>query len=317
MGNPIVSIILPNRNYADFIADAIYSVKAQTLTDWECIIIDDASTDDSLAVISDLIAFDDRFKLVVNNSSIGISATRNIGLDMARGEYVAFLDSDDCYTEYFLEMLVDLARTTNTDVVGAPAKMVDSEFHFKTTDTKWNNDDYVVYDNAREIRNAPRDRKWIWIWRRIYKRDLFKNIRFHDEMTVNGDDLMFMLDLIWHIPRIVETNIVGVYHRLHPLSITSPYQDFNMKRVGMFPILFKYMREHLLDKYDDGFFHDLYTELFVYMLSECLCKYNATQLTDQNKKDLRNLMAESCRLIVKKYIPIKQRLLRRYLIWIQ
>ena len=96
MKGPTVSIILPNRNYGRFIPDAINSIKAQTLTDWECIIIDDASTDDSVDVIKELISGDGRFKLAVNSESVGISATRNVGLDMATGEYIAFLDSDDC-----------------------------------------------------------------------------------------------------------------------------------------------------------------------------------------------------------------------------
>ena len=130
MDSPIVSIILPNRNYSDFIADAINSVRAQTLTDWECIIIDDASTDVSVRVIKDLIRGDKRFKLVVNPEPIGISATRNIGLDMATGEYIAFLDSDDCYMEHFLEMLVNLARKTNSDIVGATTRFVDAYFEF-------------------------------------------------------------------------------------------------------------------------------------------------------------------------------------------
>ena len=316
MKSPIVSIILPNRNYSDFIADAINSVKAQTLTDWECIIIDDASTDNSVKVIKELTKSDKRFRLVVNPESIGISATRNIGLDMATGEYIAFLDSDDCYMEHFLEMMVELSRKTNASVVGAKTKYVDGHFEFKTSDAKWNTDDYVVFDNPIDMERAPQWRKWIWIWRRIYKRDVLKDIRFHDEMKINGDDITFMLDLVWRIPNVVESEIEGVYHRIHPTSITSEHRDFNLARVEMFPILFKYIRENLLDKYKDEFFRVLYKSLFTYMLSECFIKHSVT-LTEQNKVDLRRVLSSACRLIIKKYLPFKQRLLCRYLSWIK
>ena len=316
MNKPTVSIILPNRNYSDFIADAINSVKAQTLTDWECIIIDDASTDNSVKIIKELTKFDKRFRLIVNPESVGISATRNIGLEMATGEYIAFLDSDDCYMEHFLEMMVELSRKTNSPVVGAKAKFVDGHFEFRKSNVKWNTDDYIILNNPIDMERAPQYRKWIWIWRRIYKRELLKDIRFHDEMKINGDDITFMLDLVWRIPHVVESEIEGVCHRIHPTSITSEYRDFNLARVEMFPILFKYIRENLLDKYKDEFLCVLYKSLFTYMLSECFIKHSAT-LTDQNKVDLRCVLSSACRSIIKKYLPFKQRLLCRYLSWIK
>ena len=314
---PIVSIILPNRNYEKFIPDAIDSIKAQTLTDWECIIIDDASTDNSVEVIKAQIGDDARFKLVVNPEPIGISATRNVGLNAATGEYIAFLDSDDCYFEYFLEMLVTVARQTNVDVVGAYSKIVDVNFHFKPSGATWNPNDYQVYDNPRDILLAPsNNRKFVWIWRRIYKRSILKDVRFHDEMKVNGDDIMFMADLMWRVPRFIEMNIDGVYHRSHGSSISSVHQMFNMERVKIFPLIFKHIRDNLLDKYDKDFLSEFYPGLFMLLLTECFIKFG-DKLTFQNKKDLRKLLASASRVIVKKYLPFKQRLLCRYLIWIK
>ena len=316
MSNPVVSIIMPNRNYAAFVADAIASVKAQTLTDWECIIIDDASTDNSVEVIKGLIADDARFKLFVNPEAIGISATRNVGLDAATGEYIAFLDSDDCYAEYFLEMLVKIARDTNVDVVGALTKTVDVKFQFKPSDTKWNTTDYVVYNNPRDMLLAPLNRKFVWIWRRIYKRSILKDVRFHDDMKVNGDDVMFMIDLMWRVPRVIESNIDGVYHRSHNLSISSSNQVFNIERVRIFPYIFKHMRENLLDKYDKDFLAEFYSGLFMLLLSECLVKFS-DRLTFYDKQELKKIMASACKFVVKKYLPFKQRLLCRYLTWIK
>lgn len=317
MKNPTVSIILPNRNYGAFIPDAIASIKAQTLTDWECIIIDDASTDDSVDVIKQLIDGDNRFKLFVNSEPIGISATRNVGLDAATGEYIAFLDSDDCYAEFFLEMLVTAARKTNIEVVGTLCKIVESGFHFKPSGAKWNIDTYTVYDNPRDIVVAPAaNRKFVWIWRRIYKRSLLNGVRFHDEFKFNGDDVVFMADLMWRVPQLLELNVEAIYHRSHNSSISSVQQMFNIERVKIFPILFKYIRENLLDKYDKDFLCEFYTRLFMLLLSESFIKFG-DKLTFKNKKDLRKILSSACRLIVKKYLPFKQRLLCRYLSWIK
>lgn len=311
MKEPTVSIILPNRNYAPFIPDAIASVKAQTLTDWECIIIDDASTDNSVEVINGLIAGDNRFKLIVNATPRGISTSRNLGINAARGEYISFLDSDDCYAEFFLEMLVKLAREADVDVAGALTKIVDENFHFKVSDAKWNTYDYIFLENPLDMIKAPQVRKWIWCWRKIYKRDLLKHIRFRDEMRVNGDDVMFMLDLQWHVPRIAESNIEGVYHRAHKTSITS---RFNIDRVTMFPLMFKYINDGLLDKYKKDFWDAFYSGLFLLMLSECFVRFGSV-IGDQDKKDLKRILKSACKQIAIKRLPFKQRLLCRYLIW--
>lgn len=313
---PTVSIIMPNRNYAKFISDAIASVKAQTLTDWECIIVDDASTDNSVEVFKRAIGNDKRFKLVVNPEPIGISATRNIGMNMAVGEYIAFLDSDDCYAEFFLEMLVKLAREANVDVAGALSKTVNEAFHFARSNVKWNTSDYVMYENHRDMLLAPVTRKFVWIWRRIYKRSILKDVRFQEEMKVNGDDVMFMADLTWRLPRVAESNIEAVYHRSHGSSISSVQQVFNIERLRVFPLMFKYSRKNLLKKYDKSFLREFYSGLFMLMLSESFVRF-ADRLTQQDKKELRKVLSAASRVIVKRYLPFKQRLLCRYLSWIK
>lgn len=311
MSVPTVSIILPNRNYATFIPDAIASIKAQTLRDWECIIIDDASTDNSVEVINSLIADDNRFKLIVNATPRGISTSRNLGINAATGEYISFLDSDDCYAEFFLEMLVKLAREADVEIAGALAKIVAEDFHFKVSDGKWNTYDYTFFENPVDMLKAPQVRKWIWCWRKIYKRSLLKHIRFRDEMKVNGDDVMFMLDLQWRVPRIAESNIEGVYHRTHQTSITS---RFNIERVNMFPIMFKYIKDELFDKYKDDFWELFYSGLFVLMLNECFIRFDSV-LDEQDKKDLKKILKSACKQVVKKRLSFRKRLLCRYLIW--
>lgn len=100
----MVSIIIPTFNYAEFIGDAIHSVKTQSLGDWECIIIDDCSTDDTAHVVGKLIEGDDRFRYIRLEQNSGVSAARNRGLKECKGKYIQFLDADDVIAPMKLEI---------------------------------------------------------------------------------------------------------------------------------------------------------------------------------------------------------------------
>ena len=93
---PLVSIIMPAFNREKFIAEAIKSVLAQSFTNYELIVIDDGSTDRTLSVTNQFKS-DPRIKLVKNEKNLGIASTRNKALQMARGVYIAPLDSDDVW----------------------------------------------------------------------------------------------------------------------------------------------------------------------------------------------------------------------------
>jgi glycosyltransferase involved in cell wall biosynthesis len=100
-----VSVIIPLYNQGHFVVDAIDSLLAQTLTDWEAIIVNDGSTDDSSIVAEGLCGRDQRIKLF-HRVNGGLSAARNTGLDHASGEYIALLDSDDFFLPSYLETMV-------------------------------------------------------------------------------------------------------------------------------------------------------------------------------------------------------------------
>ncbi len=92
---PLVSIILPTYNGAKYIAAAIASVQAQSYTNWELIIIDDGSTDDTEVIVQSLSHADSRIQYVKNEQNLGIQKTLNRGLALAKGEYIARIDDDD------------------------------------------------------------------------------------------------------------------------------------------------------------------------------------------------------------------------------
>lgn len=99
--NDLVSIIMPSYNTAAYISDSIRSILAQTYSDWELIIVDDCSTDDSAEVIR---SFDDpRIILLENEKNSGAALSRNYALREAKGRWIAFLDSDDVWLPEKLE----------------------------------------------------------------------------------------------------------------------------------------------------------------------------------------------------------------------
>lgn len=108
---PLISVIVPVFDVADHVGAAIASLRAQTLDDFEALVIDDGSTDGSGTVARAAWGDDPRFRLIVQPNR-GLSGARNTGLDAARGEYVAFLDSDDRYHPRFLEVLLGALRAS-------------------------------------------------------------------------------------------------------------------------------------------------------------------------------------------------------------
>ncbi len=106
---PLVSVIMASYNAARWIKDAIQSVRSQTLKDWELIVVDDASTDGSVDIVQSFAKLDPRIKVVALEKNSGTaSVPRNVGLSLAEGKYICFLDADDIYHPKRLELAASI-----------------------------------------------------------------------------------------------------------------------------------------------------------------------------------------------------------------
>jgi glycosyltransferase involved in cell wall biosynthesis len=124
MKNAMVSIIVPVYNVSCFLPECIKSVLAQSFMDWELILVNDGSTDDSGEICDTFAAADSRIK-VIHKQNTGVSDSRNRALDMATGKYILFLDADDFWcSDVFLEEMVKLAEEENLDIVRGEYKEV-------------------------------------------------------------------------------------------------------------------------------------------------------------------------------------------------
>ena len=113
---PKISVIVPVYNTARYLARCLDSIAAQTFPDWECICVDDGSTDESGAMLDAYARRDARFR-VIHQENGGVSRARNAGLDAARGEWIAFVDSDDWIEPETYELAWNAAQTHGADLV--------------------------------------------------------------------------------------------------------------------------------------------------------------------------------------------------------
>ena len=117
MNQPKVQIIVPVYNAAKYIERCFESLKNQTYSNWEAIVIDDASTDNSREIVKTYTESDSRFTFIPLDENLGVSKVRNIALSNIKEKYTAFLDSDDYWEPDMLETMVNKAEETNCDVV--------------------------------------------------------------------------------------------------------------------------------------------------------------------------------------------------------
>jgi len=126
-----VSIITPLYNSAPFIADTIRSVQDQTYTDWEMIIVDDCSTDDSVNIVQSFIEQDSRIKVIRLAQNFGPAVARNTAIEAAIGRYIAFLDSDDQWKPNKLEKQIKFMIDNNYSFTYTDCDVIDEEGRFK------------------------------------------------------------------------------------------------------------------------------------------------------------------------------------------
>ncbi len=175
-----VSVIIPIYNAEKYLQRCLDSVCNQTLKDIEIICVNDCSTDKSLDILHEYAKQDARIKIIDCKVNGGESKARNVGLDLASGEYIAFVDNDDCLDWDFYEKLYDKAKENNADISKG-------RVHVVGYDGKETFDD--LNEKIRET-NSLLFFAYYW-WTAIYKASLIKdnNIRLPEGYPLGGDVL--------------------------------------------------------------------------------------------------------------------------------
>ena len=112
---PAISVIVPAYNAEKYIVSCVESVRKQTFQDWEMVIVDDGSKDKTRELCDQCAANDERIRVIHLRKNAGVSNARNVGLSNAQGEYIAFLDADDCYEPHCLQTMWDIMKEADAD----------------------------------------------------------------------------------------------------------------------------------------------------------------------------------------------------------
>lgn len=176
------SIIVPCYNLERYIGEALDSVLAQTFADYECIVVDDGSTDNSPRIVDEYAARDSRIK-VIHKPNGGEGSARNAGLDIAQGEWFIFLDGDDYLRNIALERLATAAdRCEHADIIAATERWFDDGKTVGWPVVK-DEEDYIVADIRQELFTPYGE---FCVCGCSYKMAKFRDVRF-DNFAIGTD----------------------------------------------------------------------------------------------------------------------------------
>lgn len=201
-----VSLIIPVYNVSEYLLECVDSVMNQTYENVEYIFVEDCSKDNSreiLATIKDLYPNKD-IKILYNEVNKGLSYTRNRGLDIASGDYISFVDSDDLVEPNFLESIITSMEKYNTSI-----GMCSLDRFIKTPKIK----DKNGLDSVEDYSSKPSEVKEIFgsCWNKIYKRELIGDMRFPEGLYY--EDFPFMYPLIIKAGKVSNTSDVLYHYR--------------------------------------------------------------------------------------------------------
>jgi len=284
--NPKISIIITSYNIQDFIEASVKSIIEQTIKNIEIIIIDDSSTDNTPKLIKDLASKDDRIITVFmeKNSPGGVATPANIGLDLAKGDYIGFADGDDLYDKSMFEKLYNSAMAHNADMSLCGFMEFENEtgIYNKPYDPEW---DTLAINSFLDIDNTDNNKKFLLLspvpWRKLYKRKFmeknnlkfpvgpyfFEDNSFHWLTAINATRVSFVNETLCYHRRnrfgqtmsASGNKLLGIFHQhevIHNYIVQNNYYE-NFKNSSL-----KWLLTHLAwvdNTLDPIFSEDLYS----------------------------------------------------------
>ena len=219
---PFLSVVVPVYNVADVLTDCIESIYRQTFQDYELLMIDDASTDDSGARAEELAARDVRARVIHLAKNGGLGAARNRGIEESIGRYIAFIDSDDWVKPWYLSVLAEAAKRHQADVV-----TVGNEKYYPEPDGSWHKEphmnivseeSFLTMDKRKRIESLFTFEFPTMAWGQIISRELLirTGIRF---APILSEDILFTFRLLYAAGTYVMLPLRGYCYRQRATSI--------------------------------------------------------------------------------------------------
>ena len=214
-----ISIIIPVYNAEEYLYECLDSLINQTMKNTEIICIDDGSTDNSYEILSEYAAKDNRF-IILQQENKGAGAARNKGMEIAKGEFLAFLDADDFFEHDMLEITLNKIEKTQADFVIFNSNQFDDKTK-QFVDSDW----FVIYDffpneetfNYSQISGNIFKSIVGWAWDKLYRTSFVKkhNLKFQEQRTTN--DALFVFSALFLASKIslLKNDKKLVHHRIN------------------------------------------------------------------------------------------------------
>lgn len=241
MKSPKFSVIVPCYNQEKYITETLDSLRSQTFQNWECIVVNDGSTDNSQKIVEDFCSKDSRFKLI-NQENKGVAATRNAGIRKASGEFILPLDGDDKIGKDYLKLAdAEFAKNFKLKLVYCEANF------FGAKNEKWNLVPYdyetLIFVNC--IFNAA-----------IFRKEDYKKTDGYDEnMKFGYEDWEFWLQLLQPNDQVKQIKSVQFYYRISENSRNSFLNNTEKLKLTE-----KYIKEKHAGKYAEVLGHNFTME---------------------------------------------------------
>ena len=235
---PSISVIVPVYQAEKFLEACVETVRKQTFSDWELLLIDDGCTDASPAICDRLAAEDDRIRAFHQEKNAGVSEARNRGLREAKGNYIAFLDSDDGFEPQTLETLWSLREQTGADTVGCahlnllpdgsttPEQLLPAGVYDRTAIMEG-----IVYPLLGDRLRVPVFNGFIW--RYLFSAQILREANITFEGAYLEDEL-FLMEYFCNAQKLAVTEQPLYRYFLNPSSATHKYMKDFLKVFGRF-----------------------------------------------------------------------------------
>ena len=223
----MISVIVPVYNVEEYLEECLESIKQQTFTDIEVILVNDGSTDGSREICERFCEKDSRFKLI-NQENQGQSVARNRGVKESVGKFIMFVDSDDVINKNLLEVLLPYMKT-EVDIVECRMTRKKEEFYLNKASK------IVFKGNAKEaILNCIeiKEVKFCPVTK-LYRREIVEKVPFLEGYIY--EDVFTGINYLKHMRKIVVVDYIGYYYRVRPNStMTKSYteKDLDIFKVG-------------------------------------------------------------------------------------
>ena len=238
----MISVIIPVYNVERYLEECLNSLQHQTYTDIEVILVNDGSTDNSKTICERYCEEDNRF-LLINQKNQGQSVARNVGVVASKGEYIAFVDSDDILQRNYLEKLMQY-MTEDVDIVESNFTVSKKEFLFEKS-----KETIIIFEgNSQEaVKIFPNHVLSVNPVTKLYRREIVEVVPYPEGLIY--EDIYCGIGMLKYIRKIIKIDYVGYYYRQHQAS--TMHQEFSPKKLDVFTVCDKLVelyidREELL-----------------------------------------------------------------------